>query len=188
MNNHEQLGEYLDKHLLPFASKATANPTCYQHLEFCGCGSTQLAGRTLESILGFHYLGLFVKGFDEVEISKRELSISNDPRFFIPCINDRQKFQVRALNETQLNSYLDRHSISSDEKAKIVELFFLNKMNENQISEKVISVRPYMTEIFSKWRNSALQKFTLTSVGIAIGHANIKRLIGNFTNLQEWIN
>lgn len=188
IGNDEKLGEYLDKHLLPFASKVTTNPTCYQHLEFCGCGSVQLAGRTLEDILGVRFLGLFSKGFDEAEISKRVLSIGTDPRFFIPCINDPKKFQVRALNEIQLNSYLDQHSISPDEKAKIVELFLLNKMNENEINEKVIGVRPYMTEIFSKWRNSSLQNFTLTSVGIAIGHANIKRLIGNFTNLEEWIN
>lgn len=185
--NHEKLGEYLDKYLQPFASRVTTNPTCYQHLEFCGCGSVQLAGRTLEDILGVRYLGLFSKGFDEAEISKLNLAIGPDSRFFIPCLNDSKKLQVRALNEDQLNSYLDQNGLSSDEKAKIRQLFIVNKMNENEISEKVTSVRPYMAEIFPKWRNSSLQSFTLTSVGIAIGHANIKRLIGDFTNLKEWI-
>jgi len=33
-----------------------------------------------------------------------------------------------------------------------------------------------------------MKKFTLTSLGIAIGHANIKRLIGEFANLSIWIN
>jgi hypothetical protein len=186
--NHEKLGEYLDKHLLPFVSKVTTKPTCYQHLEFCGCGSVQLAGRSLEDILGIRYPGLFSKGFDEAEISKLELSIGTDPRFFIPCLNDSKRLQVRALNEDQLNLSLDQNEISLDEKAKIRQLFIVSKMNENEISEKVTSVRPFMAEIFQKWRNSSLQNFTLTSVGIAIGHANIKRLIGNFTNLEVWIN
>ncbi len=32
------------------------------------------------------------------------------------------------------------------------------------------------------------KSFTLTSVGIAIGHANIKRPVSKFSNLSIWIN
>lgn len=42
--------------------------------------------------------------------------------------------------------------------------------------------------LFETWSESAMKNFTLTSVGIAIGYANIKRLVGEFANLSIWIN
>jgi hypothetical protein len=49
-------------------------------------------------------------------------------------------------------------------------------------------LRPYMASVFEIWSNSSMKSFTLTSVGIAIGHANVKRLVGEFANLSLWIN
>ena len=50
------------------------------------------------------------------------------------------------------------------------------------------AIRPYMSGVFETWSESAMKNLTLTSVGIAIGHANIKRLVGEFSNLSIWIN
>ena len=61
-------------------------------------------------------------------------------------------------------------------------------MSETEIRDKVVEIRPYMTEIFETWSGSAMKNFKLTSVGIAIGHANIKRLVGEFAELSIWIN
>jgi hypothetical protein len=43
-------------------------------------------------------------------------------------------------------------------------------------------------QYFDTWDGSEMNQFTLTSVGIAIAHANIKRLVGEFANLSMWIN
>ena len=188
VGNHQTFGEYLDKHLLPFVSKLSKNRAGYQHLEFSGCGSVGLAGNSLESILGTTYQGQFLKGFDQSEIASRAISVGPDSRFFIPCLNDLSKLQVRANSKENLEKYLDAEGVPPEDRAKIVELFDLGKMSESEIKEKVIAIRPYMTEVFEIWTNSSMQTFTLTSVGMAIGHANIKRLIGEFASLSIWIN
>ena len=188
VGNHQTFGEYLDKHLLPFVAKLTKSHSCYQHLEFSGCGSVGLAGNTLEGILGNVYQGQFLKGFDETEIANRSVSVGVDPRFFIPCLSDPTKLQVRANNKETLEPYLDQQGVSHEDKAKILQLFDFGKLSDAEIKEKVIAIRPYMAEVFEIWTNSPLQTFTLTSVGIAIGHSNIKRLIGEFANLAIWIN
>lgn len=186
--NHQSLGAYLDKHLLPFISKLSKNQAGYQHLEFSGCGSIGLAGHSLEGIFGETYQGLFLKGFDESEIHKRAITVGTDPRFFIPCLNDSTKLQVKAINKEQLGELLDSQSISPEDREKIIEIFSLNKMSEPEIKDKLIAIRPYMSDVFEIWSNSPIQNFTLTSVGMAIGHANIKRLIGEFASLSIWIN
>jgi len=188
VGNHQKFGEYLDKHLLPFVSKLSKNQAGYQHLEFSGCGSIGLGGNSLEGILGTVYQGQFLKGFDQSEIANRAISIGLDSRFFIPCLNDMSKLQVNANSKENLEKHLDAQGVSPEDRARILELFDLGKMSEPEIKEKLIAIRPYMAGVFETWTNSAMQTFTLTSVGMAIGHANIKRLIGEFASLSIWIN
>lgn len=182
------LGDYLDRHLAPFVSKLSKKEASYQHLEFSGCGSTGIAGSGLESILGTLYQGQFLKGFDQSEIANQNISVGVDSRFFIPCLNDLTKWQVKANSKENLEKYLDRQEVSFDDRTKILGLFDFGKMSEAEIKEKLISIRPYMAEVLDIWTNSSMQTFTLTSVGMAIGHANIKRLIGEFASLAIWIN
>ena len=188
VGNHQMLAEYFDKHVAPFTSKLVKNMTCYQHLEFTGCGSIGLGEQTLEAILGTTYQGQFLKGFEEKEISDQGISIGLDSRFFIPCLNSSSKFQIRANSKELLNNALEKNSISVEDRQKINGLFDFGKMSELEIKEKCIEIRPYMSDLFEIWSESAMKSFTLTSVGIAIGHANIKRLVGEFADLSVWIN
>lgn len=188
IGNHKMFGEFLDKHLLPFVSKLSKNRAGYQHLEFSGCGSIGLGGNSLEGILGTIYQGQFLKGFDQSEIESRAISVGVDSRFFIPCLNDLSKLQVRANSKEILEKHLGEQGVSAEDRAKILELFDIGKMSESEIKEKLIAIRPYMAEVFDTWTNSPMQTFTLTSVGMAIGHANIKRLVGEFASLSIWIN
>jgi len=188
VGNHQMLGEYLDKFVAPFASKIVTNLACYQHLEFCGCGSTGFGGRSLESILGETYQGQFLKGFEQKELMDRGVSIGPDPRFFMPCLNDPSKVQIRANSKHVLNKAFEEHSVTPEDRAKITALFDLGKMSDAQIRDKCIEIRSYMSGLLEAWSGSAMKSFTLTSVGIAIGHANIKRLAGEFANLSIWIN
>ena len=188
IGNHQTFGEYLDKHLLPFVSKLSKNHAGYQHLEFSGCGSIGLAGNSLEGILGTLYQGQFLNGFDQSEIESRAISVGLDSRFFIPCLNDASKLQVNANSKEILEKHLDAQGVPPEDRAKVLQLFDLGKMSEPEIKEKLIAIRPYMADVFEIWTNSPMQTFTLTSVGMAIGHANIKRLIGEFASLAIWIN
>ena len=188
IGDHQTLGEEFDKFLAPFVSKVVKNAACYQHLEFSGCGSTGYGSIKLEAILGKTYQGLFLKGFDTQKVAEKEISIGLDQRFFIPCLNDPTKTQVRANSKEILEKNFETHAITLEDRAKIKELFDVGKMTEKEIKDKCIEIRPYMSELFEIWSVSAMKHFTLTSVGIAIGHANIKRLVGEFANLSIWIN
>ena len=187
IGNHQMLGDHLDKHLAPFISKLSRNNPGYQHLEFSGCGSISMGEHRLENIFGDAYQGQFMKGFDQIEVSNRSVGVGVDLRFFIRCLNDSMKIQVKANKKEDLLEILDQEKVSPGDQDKILELFNLGKMSDLEIKEKLISIRPYMTDVFEVWDHSPMKNFTLTSVGMAIGHANIKRLIGEFANLSIWI-
>ena len=188
VGDHKMCGAYLDAHALPFIAKASRNQASFQHLEFTGCGSISMGHSSLENILGTVYQGQFQKGFDESEIAARQIAIGKDNRFFMPCFNAPSKLQVNANSKEILTKKFDKHAIDQADRQHIEALFDAGKMTEAELREKSILIRPYMKELFELWSASAMPAFTLTSVGIAIGHANIKRLIGEFAQLSIWIN
>jgi hypothetical protein len=190
IESHEQLGEHLDKYVLPFVDKLSKSSSGYRHLEYLGCVNTQIGSTSsLAYPIFLAYAGLFTHGFDPTEVASRKIEVGLDPRFFVPCLNDPHKFQVKAINGVILEKSLADHSISQDDRAKIRGLLRNEgRMNDQEIIEKCVSIRPYMQKLFSTWNSSAMGYFSLTSVGIAIGHANIKCLIGEFADLSMWIN
>ena len=187
VRNHEALGSYFDKFVLPFADKLSKSDSCYQHLEYSGCGSMGL-GEELDSLIRLSFRGLFVHGFDATEVASREIKIGFDALFFAPCLNNPNKFQVNAANEIHLKKLLSEHSVDHEDRARIMELFNEGLMNNKEVIEKCISIRPYMELVFLAWNSSSIRVFCLTSVGIAIGHANIKRVVRDFPELAVWIN
>ena len=181
----EALGTYLDRHFAPFVDSLSTSPTCFTHLEFSGCGTIGIGQMLLEACLGRVYQGLFVSGFPEAEITNRGLSFGKDSEYFIPSVNDPTMLQVRGLNQEELERHVN--NLSQDDKAKLIGLFNHGKFTDPAIRQKVIETRPYMEKAFDVWASTNMKYFSLTSVGMAIGHANVKRLVGEFANLSIWI-
>ncbi|WP_412515110.1 LPO_1073/Vpar_1526 family protein [Vibrio cyclitrophicus] len=124
--------------------------------------------------------------FKKLQIGRFSIGQSHD--FFIPCLNDCEKWQVRANSKEILEKKMETLNVPQTDRPKILALFNQGKMNNQEIKSKCIEIRPYMENVFDVWADSDMQSFSLTSVGISIGHANLKRLVGEFANLSIWIN
>lgn len=186
VNSHKALGKYFDDFVRPFAEKLVKSTASFQHLEFTGCGSSLLSVK-LESRIGEIYPGLFVKGVGVQELEDAGLTSDVYSKFFRTCLNDGQKIQVDAINEEALKKVFEQRGASEEDQEKIKRFLDVNKMNDQEIREKCIEIRDYMENVFDTWSNSGMTSFRLTSVGIAIAHANIKRLVGKFADLSIWI-
>ncbi len=186
--NHDLFGVFLDKSIQPFVAKLVRNAASFQHLEFAGCGSVQMGQISLENVIKSSYGGLFCNGFDDAEVSNRGITIGLDKRLFIPCLTDPTKWQVGALENEVLEQKLKMIGARADDSAKIKDLFNHSLMAGAQLRGKIEELRPYMKEVFECWSGSAMKSFNLTSVGIAIGHANVKRMAGECGDLSIWIN
>lgn len=187
IGNHKSLGIYFDKCAEPFVEVISKNRACYQHLEFTGCGSISINSISIQRILLLNYQYLFMKGFSTVEMKNRNVSLTKYPSLIIPCLNDSNKLQINASSKDVLKELMNKLDVPQKDKDMFFELFDLNKMSEDEIKTKCIAIRPYMEKVINIWSESMMQNLSLTSVGLAIGHANIKRLIGEFADLSIWI-
>ena len=61
-------------------------------------------------------------------------------------------------------------------------------LNEQEVLNIIIAKNPGFADLQEKWKDSPLGSFTLTSVGIAIAHANIRRKSKEQYNIATWIN
>lgn len=189
IGNLDLLNQYLTNHIKHFSELLPTKEGAFQHLQFTGCGSVSMGSISLEQIFRITYSGLFNNGFEEKRLLELGITIlGNDLNYFIPCLNDSTKLQVRAVEIESLKVQLVSNNATIENQQKIEQLFKENMMSDQEIKEKVLAASPFMESIFNAWASTKLQSFELTSVGIAIGHANIKRLSGEFSNLSIWIN
>ena len=187
MGTIELFGKFLDDFLSPFIEVLTKNSPCYQHLEFTGCGSISVGSTSIQKILRSQYSGLFSKGFTQDDIQKRNILTPNDSPIFIKCLHDDSKLQMNAISEDNLRTIATSLKIEEEEVNKLLGLHKNFVMSEQEIKDFLIEFRPYMRKVFDVWEGSFMKNLSLTSVGIAIAHANIKRQIGEFTDLSIWI-
>jgi hypothetical protein len=60
-------------------------------------------------------------------------------------------------------------------------------MNPNEVKDYIVGARPGLQKLFDAWENSQLSKMTLTTVGIAVAHANFRRRTGQQLDLDIWV-
>jgi hypothetical protein len=184
----DSLNNYLDIYIQPFISLLNKREACYEHLAYSGCGSIEIGSIDISNVFLQHYAGLFSKGFEKDLIQQSKIGLTEYAPIFIPCLHDQTKIQINALNEDVLKSETERMGISLEDTNKLLDLSKKFLMKSDEVKDYLKKVRPYMDNLFDVWDNSLMKNLTLTSVEIAIGHANVKKNLGEFTDLSIWIN
>jgi hypothetical protein len=184
----DQLSVQLDKFVKPFIDSLPSGSASYQHLEFAGCGTVQVTSSSLEDILWTRYQGLFDTGFDSVELNGAAFYFNAHQQLTGPCALDANKIQVRAQNVDHLEKLMTAHRVSPEDAQRLRQVFGKNRLGGSEIKARCIERFPYMQSLFDLWMSTPLDSITLTSVGIGLAHANIKRFTGEFADLSIWMN
>ena len=188
IRNHQTLWEYLDRYVGPFVDVISDKAASFQHLEYSGCGTVGLGLVDLPEVFKRQYGALFSKGFDDEQFQGKQLIVPLTHPILLPCVNDQTRRQVNGINEEVIRTECKRLALADDDTTKLVNLHNETLMSSDEIKGKIVGARPYMNRVFDVWSKSSMGRFALTSVGIAIGHANIKKNAGEFTDLSIWIN
>lgn len=178
------LEAYLRTSILPFVSHLTIRPSCYQHIEFSGCGSISLGSATVEHCLLNSYPGLLSKGVtpEEAKSSFRKVT-EVAPSLIVPCLHDPARVQAGVLNEADV----DTVGATVEAREDLKRLLLQARMSEGEVRKFVLERIPDLERLFKTWDESFMKNTTLTSVGIAIAAANARRRVGLKHDLGIWI-
>jgi len=187
MNSTQALKDYIRTRIAPFINDLPNKESAYQHLEFVGCCNIQVTQISVENIFNRNYPVLFSNGFT-LEALKEKIGDSQYPgELVIPCMHDSKMFQINAIDEEVFRKLAADRSVSDDITNKFLELHQKSMMNQTKIKEYLESLDSVMPDFLKRWDDSSLKHITLTSVGIAIGHANVRRVTGEGAPLSIWI-
>jgi hypothetical protein len=188
MDSPSALYAFLDNSILPFVDGASRDTSAYQHLEFAGCGAISMGSVNPSDIFARNYAGVLNQGFtDDALKAQIELTPEQRSQLIRPSFHDEELLQVNARDEEVLDELSQRLGIEADKAYKLKLLLRHNVMPRDMLREHLISVRPQMSQYFEIWEETPIQTLTLTSVGIAIAHANIKRKTGEDIPLSTWM-
>jgi hypothetical protein len=180
------LGSYFDSHIWPLSEHLSLSDTSILHMAYARCGASSIAHATIPSLMLNGYKGLFQKGIyrESVELQSRSNAFAS---LLIPCLHDSSKFQVGATNEAVLNEAIADRELNSQEAVDIRQLWGANVMSEQEVASFLMSLRPYMKGVMELWDHTTMKNFSLTSVGMAIGHATLRRRGLEHGPLDVWI-
>jgi hypothetical protein len=188
INNLATLGAYIEKNLMPFAKDVSREESSFWHIEAQSCGSVEMGEINLQSSFQQNYGGVLGTGFtrEQLESHLPDGKKSALDRLIIPCINDPSKLQPGAIRFEALKDDAARQNVDLTEN----ELRNVWSLFENTITDipgRISSVVAESALLFDVWEKTSLKRLKLTTVGVAIGHANATKVVGLDAPLNIWI-
>lgn len=175
--------DYFDNQLALFANYKENN-SAYQHIEYCGCGSTGIGSWNLIDIHRYEYSELFIKPLTQEEIDSTGLS-----QELITALTTKRNntYFFNLNNKNELEAYIEKNKIATEDSRKIMNLYEKSLKDHNEIQQLLTEAGGTMKDITDRWESSNLQHLSLTSVGIAIGASYFEQVTGNRIDIGIWI-
>ncbi len=172
--NLPSIYNHLRSQISPWAPILDTDELDLHHLAYTGCLSIADGSCTFASALWQAFSGLWSHGISPEEIPEELRELVTNGTAFVRCLRDPTKLQVNAINKSVADSLASTHGFP----LAWVALLERNRMSEAEIDEDVALQVPELEDVISKWNETKLSHCELTSVGIAVGHANARRRLG----------
>lgn len=160
----------------------------YQHIEYVGAGAVSIASVSFAATVRSGVEGLFTTGFPESEVDESLLASLRTRGLIMPCIRNSANLQLTVLGTEDLD---DRLGAAGWEGDAVAVRALMNKgmMTDEQVVADAISKRPALASVQDAWEDetTGLKNLTLTSVGLALGHAYWTRVAGGSAPLSVWL-
>lgn len=188
MTHVDEFGRYFDKVVLPFVAGAATKTSSYQHLAFASCAAINtFLSNNIESIVRQTYPGLFQQGFTEDRLRETGFDMVLVPRIAERSSGDPALLQFSVVDNEGLTAAGEALNLAPTVIDALVSLLGATTMGDPQVKARMLDLWPACASLFEKWTSTPLTGMTLTSVGIAIAHANIQCRTGESFDLSIWI-
>lgn len=160
----------------------------YQHIEYVGAGAIGVSEFSLGAAILAGNQWLFTRGFAESEADPELIGRLRALGLVGPAIRDSNRLQLLVRADSDFDATIAELGLTKYGDA-IRPLLFAGRMTEAEVADeasKAIVLGPNLRANWDK-PESAIRVMTLTSVGIAIGHAYWARLTGATAPLSIWL-
>lgn len=183
--------QYFQKTIAPLLPDIATTRSSYQYLEGQRCSSIEISSISVQKAFHSNYGGLICKGFTLENLKKHlpddKKHILDGSPLLIPCLHDPSRLQFRALTGEEALDQLKNFDLEEEQRNNVVSVFKGAFMSLEEIKTALIPLIPKFGTFTDLWDSTLLKNLTLTSIGIAIAHSNLRRLCGFEADLSIWI-
>jgi hypothetical protein len=189
--NFERFVEWIKTFIMPFVSDVAEHGASFQYMEAQSCGQTSVMQTQFRDLFVKNYGGVLSKGFDRAQYIAHvapELHYTFEKtEIVIPCLHDGSRWQLNAIDRKTFLEHAAEVIPDEATRNNLWNMFENTVFNEDELVEKVSEQEPQFCRLRTLWNSTPLNSFRLTAVGIAIGHANARRVAKIDADLAIWI-
>jgi hypothetical protein len=190
INNLQAFANFLQHSFIPLLPDISREHSSYLYLEAQSCAKIEnFSVFDLLQAFRSNYAGVLVKGFDRAALESQlpEGKKNALDGLLMPCLNDPSKLQFCVLNRMVFEEKAASSGLEKGELTNAYNLFENTVLTQQEIIERLSPAVPDIELAFDLWTNTPLKNLTLTTVGIAIAHANLVHVAGFEADLAVWI-
>lgn len=151
------------------------------YLQYTGCLTiAPLTGQPTGQIYLNKYPFLFSEGVNPHSIREELLPA------FVPHPRDSERYVLPISDPSKLTLHLQVCQLSEYED-EIRNLMSGDRMSPDDVRSFLEDGHPRTAQLLSALDDSALREASLTTVGVALGHADMQRVLGSRADLSIWI-
>ncbi|WP_146166872.1 LPO_1073/Vpar_1526 family protein [Streptosporangium nondiastaticum] len=161
-----------------------------QYLEATGCavrvGTISWAAAMRERYPGFFYRGVIREETPAVaQILDR--ATAREDLLFQPSWHDPNVIRVNAVTKDQARELAESSGLDREDLANLMSSY---PLSDEQIAEMFTAVTPALGSVLELWSTVGFDSLEVSLTGIAVGHANFKKTVGDLFNaeIDVWIN
>jgi hypothetical protein len=187
----DEFYKVLEKNCLPIIVDLPTRYAAYQHIQYVGAAAIiSFEHVSIEHALLHQNRRFFFHGTKRGDLPERLQEWADDPNLFMVSYRNLEELQVCCNSQEALDSaaaYLGEHGGDDKMIAGYRNLYKSSVMPEHEVKADVIAKVPGSSKLFDAWNDSSLPGMSLTSVGLAIGHAYWRRTNRDLPGLSRWL-
>jgi hypothetical protein len=174
--------------VLPLANSIPDTDGVYTYLAYTGTVTVELGEFRFSHLLQKVYPSVLSRG---VEPERFQALLAREPaasHFVAPCPSDLSRRHVRGENEALLREEAKARGLTDQTIEELVALQSQNLMPDAEIDSRVSGMGADGDRLIRLWNSTPIRQVVATAVGMAVAHANARRLGLIQADLGVWVN
>jgi hypothetical protein len=182
--------DWVRRFLLPFVAALPAHESSYQHLAYTGAATIAPARQpALGERMASVYPGIYTNGIPRMNLASEGTGLEAFENSGIFTPHERNEDYLRVRMQGQSLSLPDEVAelMTEKQREQLQRMALGNPMSAEQVMNELRPRLPEVDDLQRAFDDTLLVLIEPTSVGIAIGHANAQRVVGEQAPLSVWI-
>jgi hypothetical protein len=182
----DEFGVYVKRNIVPFINESLQDFATYLHLKYTGCASMDSGGVGVVMRMENAFPGCFTLGLTQEQLQNADPN-GRLADLIVPCFHYPPALQFKPMDEATFRALCAGRGFTVPQIDGLLFLHSARMLDAASAAMLLARIDPRLNIAADQPIGNSLVDIQLTSVGIAIANANIRRRTNQEFDLRIWI-